>query len=157
MKSFYFFFLIFLLPGQGFSSDSESDKKIQYKSYALFFAVNEYESLQNLNNPVRDAHKIAKILSENYDFETEVIENPDLNLMKTTLIRYRDGFINGDLDPKGQLLIYFSGHGKTEYETGFFLPKDTDPTDLYSTGFSYDYWRKFINRLKHASIETSTC
>ena len=46
------------------------------KDRALFFAVNAYENMTPLQNPVKDAQRIAAELEKRYGFQTEVVSNP---------------------------------------------------------------------------------
>ena len=119
----------------------------QGKDYALFFAVDKYKNLDDLKNPIDEAKKLAKKLALEYEFKTEVVENPTRKTVKEKLEFYRDQFKNGNFDPNGQLFIFFTGHGIFEKESnnGFFIPADGDPDDLVFTSIQYSYWRPFIN------------
>jgi hypothetical protein len=136
-----------------------SQKNKQSKDYALFFAVNEYDNLRNLNNPISNARGIANILKKDYGFETEIVENPSLTMITDKLREYYTQFQNGEKDRNGQLLLFFSGHGMVEFENGYFLAKDTDPKSLFNSGINYEIWRPFIDqiRCKHILVAIDAC
>ncbi|WP_020569762.1 SUMF1/EgtB/PvdO family nonheme iron enzyme [Neolewinella persica] len=129
------------------------------KDYALFFAVNTYQSLTDLRNPIQNAKNIAQELSEQYDFKTEVIENPSLNAIEQKLTEYRANFANGSFDPKGQLLIFFTGHGAKQGRQGYFMPSDVNPNMLHRTGLDYNYLRYIIDKFncQHILVTVDAC
>lgn len=65
------------------------------KDYALFFAVNQYDKMRLLSNPIRDAEAIAKELENQYGFNTEVVENPTLDQIEQKLKTYQKQFAAG--------------------------------------------------------------
>ena len=131
------------------------------KDYALFFAVNKYQHLDNLNNPIADAKKLAKKLEDQYEFEAEVIENPNRKEIKEKLEYYRDQFKSGAFDPNGQLIIFFTGHGVFDEgaKNGFFMPQDGEQEDLQATAIPYSYWRPFISNIncQHILVAIDAC
>ena len=131
----------------------------QAQNYALFFACNEYQNLRNLTNPIKNAKEIGTILDKDYGFQVEVLENPDLEDIDGKLREYDDKFGNGTFDNKGQFLVFFSGHGAVDSETGFFLPSDVNPARLNYTAIDYPYWYKFINNIscQHILVAIDAC
>lgn len=136
----------------------------QGKDYALFFAVNDYQSdqLRDLENPIKNATDIANTLKEHYGYETEVVKNPTYDDMVNKLYEYRDKFAKNADDQypsSGQLLIFFTGHGEANNRNGYFLPADADPERLFQTGFAYSIWRPFIDELpcKHIMVAIDAC
>ena len=132
------------------------------KDYALFFAVNNYDNMRNLQNPIRNARSLANELEENYGFQTEVITNPTLDDIERKLDEYQTRFAqnrNGQYQSNGQLLVFFSGHGIEEDRNGYFLPKDVDPKRLYRTSIAYNIWREKINKIdcKHILVAIDAC
>ena len=131
------------------------------KDYALFFAAEQYKNLDRLKNPISDARKLAQKQAEEYEFEVEIVENPNRKTIKAKLEQYRDLFDQGDLDKEGQLLIFFTGHGIFEKESanGFFIPTDGEVDDLQATAIPYSYWRPFIDRIdcRHILVAIDAC
>ncbi|WP_173021545.1 SUMF1/EgtB/PvdO family nonheme iron enzyme [Lewinella sp. W8] len=129
------------------------------KDYALFFAVNDYDRMTNLRNPIQNAREIAKELRDKYGFRTEVVENPTLVTIEEKLAEYKAKFASGAFDQKGQLLIFFTGHGTMRGRNGYFMPRDVDPSIVHRTGLEYDYWRDEINGFacQHILVTVDAC
>ncbi|MEO0339412.1 MAG: caspase family protein, partial [Bacteroidota bacterium] len=132
-------------------------------NYALFFAVSDYESgngLSDLQNPMRNAQEIAKELREKYNFQTEIVANPKLQDILDKFTEYENRFKRGGgFDSKGQLLIFFSGHGVERYNQGYFMPADGNPDNPFYTGIPYDLWRNKIDALncQHILVAVDAC
>lgn len=134
------------------------------KDLALFFAVEKYQNgqLTNLQNPVKNARDIAAILKSRFGFDTEVLENPTqkqiidrLNDLTRLYARNEDGKHPSD----GQLLLFFSGHGLSEDENGYFLPADANPAEPWEKGIAYEIWRPKINKIncRHILVALDAC
>lgn len=129
------------------------------QDYALFFAVDDYENMNSLSNPVQNATDLAKELEDNYGFETEVVSNPDLLTIERKLKQYRRKFRRGHFDQKGQLFIFFSGHGLQRGRNGYFVPGDGDPETIHRTGVEYDWLRSEIDNFacQHILVMIDAC
>ena len=134
------------------------------KDLAVFFAVTTYQNgkLGNLQNPVKNARDIAAILKSRFGFETEILENPTqdqiirkLNELTRLYARNEDGKHPSD----GQLFLFFSGHGMSEDENGYFLPADADPAAPWQKGIAYEIWRPKINNIncRHILVTLDAC
>lgn len=153
------------LPAKNFSIfDELSTMPIQRrgKDYALFFAVNEYQNMRSLDNPIKNARSIAQNLQIHYGFNTEIVLNPTLDDIVSKLHEYKDKFAknrNGEHQSNGQLLIFFSGHGVVENDIGYFCPTDADPKRVYSSCLSYNPWRNFIDEMdcQHILVAIDAC
>lgn len=156
---------LFLLPLSAFLFISFSTSALQKprkgKDYAVFFAVNNYQStkITALQNPINDAKLIAEHLRSMYDFDTKVVENPTYDIIRSTLNAYRDSFRTNRFDNDGQLLVFFSGHGRNEANVGYFLPADVNPDDIERSAFSYNNWRGKIDNIscKHILVAIDAC
>lgn len=162
---FLFLFLFLCLPtffaNQNSYFSGYPDIRIG-KDYALFFAINEYDHLNELQKPIENAEAIAEELKNNFGFHTEIVENATYDDIEEKLNDYKDNFAknaNGQYDSNGQLLIFFSGHGVEENENGFFLPKDAKPGKYHRTSIGYEYWREYFNGIdcKHILIAIDAC
>ena len=58
------------------------------KDRALFFAVNDYDQMTDLKNPIKNANDISLELKNNYGFEIEVVRNPSSVVVKSKLREY---------------------------------------------------------------------
>ena len=95
---------------------------------------------------------MATVLRDNYGFETEVVKNPSLDVIQRKLEVYRQNFASGRWQSDGQLMVYFTGHGSMEDETGYFLPADVQTDKLITTALAYPSWRKKIAKFKSQHI-----
>lgn len=129
------------------------------KDYALFFAVNQYDKMRPLSNPIRDAKVIAGELEARFGFKTEIVENPSIEQIEQKLAFYKKQFASGRFASDGQLLLFFTGHGMVENKNGFFLARDSDPEKLPRTAWGYEYWRPFLNTIdcKHLLVSIDAC
>ncbi|MBK7409864.1 MAG: caspase family protein [Saprospirales bacterium] len=131
---------------------------------ALFIAVNDYRNagLSDLQNPVKNATDIAGELYQRFGFDTLVMRNPTLVQIEQKLNEYRDKYAR-NLDNRypsdGQLLIFFSGHGKEYYGDGYFLPADADPNVPHRSGLGYGFLRNLINEINcnHILVAVDAC
>jgi hypothetical protein len=125
-------------PGQKVSSDTEEldlvfDAPRAPKYYAIIVGVNDYPDpgIATLNNPVRDAASLAKVLVEKYTFEVNDIvflKNPTRGVFIDELDK-----ITRRVQKNDNLLIFYAGHGYFDSETefGYWLPSDASAS---STG-----------------------
>ena len=91
---------------------------------ALIIAIEDYQYLNKLDKPIRDASKLAEILNFSYSFSSENIiflRNPTREEIIDKLDLLVD--IVGEDD---NLLIFYAGHGywDSQRETGYWLPVD---------------------------------
>ncbi len=136
------------------------------KDRALFVLVNTYkDSLHYQNfrndagNPIKDGRAIAMLLKERYGFEIEVLENPSLSQIGDTINEYAARYQKNEWDSTGQLLIYFSGHGESVRQNGYFITPQTRHEDLKTTALSYALWRPDLATIpcKHIMVAIDAC
>ncbi|MEM1325889.1 MAG: SUMF1/EgtB/PvdO family nonheme iron enzyme [Bacteroidota bacterium] len=155
----YFFVLIIF----HFYFTSFAQTNFSKESRALFFAVEEYESSEffDLKYPIKDAEVIADLLKERYNFETEIVENPTKIDIYKKLTEYKQAYERKQYDQRGQLLIFFSGHGLSRYNNGYFLPSDTDHEEyaLSSSSLNYADLRGLIQSMEcqHILVAIDAC
>jgi hypothetical protein len=106
---------------------------VDRKDYALLFATDQYDNWTDLVNPVDDAHSLAKVLKEKYGFETEIVENPNLDDVFIKLAEYKQRRFK----PQDQLLIFFAGHGYFDdnFGEGFVVAKNSLQNDKAKTTY----------------------
>lgn len=129
------------------------------QDYALFFAVNTYKHMDDLQNPIKNAETIAAELQDNFGFQTEVIRNPSLDDIDNKLAEYERKFNDGTFDQKGQLFIYFSGHGIAINDNGYFMTPNADPARPHRTAMEYDFYRNKIDQIacQHIMVAIDAC
>lgn len=128
------------------------------KDFALFFAVKDYDEWPDLRNPISDAEAVASELEKEYDFKTEIIRNPNRNLIYQTLRKYQKQSFAAD----GQLFIFFTGHGEfvQENSEGYFIPKDGQLDDPFQDSYlPLSRIKKMINNIQcdHILLAIDAC
>jgi uncharacterized caspase-like protein len=128
-------------------STANADRK--GKDLALLIAGDNYDHWDRLINPVFDARTLAETLHDRYDFETEVLENPDNDCIDDAVKRYAAK----DYKPDSQLFVFFAGHGVylDNVKTGFIIAKDSraEDDDLFGRTFtSHGLFRRMIGSIK---------
>jgi WD40 repeat protein len=96
------------------------------KYYALMIGINNYNDplLPDLDNPITDAEKFARVLNENYTFPEEntiILRNPGRAEMMTAL-----DDLSKKLTLNDNLLVFYAGHGywDDKAQLGYWLPAD---------------------------------
>jgi len=130
------------------------------KDLALLIAGNNYEHWDRLINPVFDAETLAATLRERYDFDTEILENPDNDCIDDAVKRYAVK----SYQPDSQLFVFFAGHGVylDNVKTGFIIAKDSRSVDddLFGRTFtSHGLFRRMIGSIKckHILLVMDAC
>jgi len=93
--------------------------------HALLIAVERYEHVPSLKNPISDANKIRQLLTERYTFEprnVQLLANPTRAGVLDTLDTLR-----ARLQVNDNLLIFYAGHGYWDRDEreGSWLPTDS--------------------------------
>lgn len=87
------------------------------KYYALIIAVNEYpdEQINNLNEPINDATKLAEVLVNDYSFDKENV----FFLKNGTRGKVIDAFdfLNRKLRDNDNLVVFYAGHGHWDFDS----------------------------------------
>ena len=93
-------------------------------NYALLISNWNYDNLTDLKSPPNDTKVIKDILAENYNYSVQLISNASRREIITSLNNYKKS-----LNPEDNLIVYYAGHGKSEGNTSFWLPKEALPND----------------------------
>lgn len=113
--------------------------------HALIFAVDDYDSWGNLQGPVRDAEKMARVL-EDKGYNIEIIRN----FTTFELLEKLEEYVVKEFQPHDQLFIYFAGHGSTDAATGegYFVCKNSvNLSSSSSTYIAYSVIKSIINNI----------
>lgn len=105
----------------------EETKSLSGKNFLLVIAINDYHYCPKLNNCIRDAQGFVKVLTERYYFDEEnfySLYNADATKEN---IHIRLGELKKKIRPEDNLIIYFSGHGETKDQVGFWVPIEAHP------------------------------
>ena len=100
--------------------------------YALMIGNNDYQFLNQLDTPVSDVGRLAKVLEQQYGFNVKTVTNGDDASLLQALNQ-----LNDVLKPEDNLFIYYSGHGNSRrsgsLDVGYWLPVNAQlpPNDTY--------------------------
>ncbi|RJE73102.1 MULTISPECIES: caspase family protein [Reichenbachiella] len=130
------------------------------KYYALIIGIQDYDdpSITDLDNPIKDAKALYKMLTEQYTFDVEyatLLENPTRDQIYDKL----DG-LSAQVTTKDNLLIFYAGHGywDEQAQNGYWLPRDAEEDkkrDWMRNSAVTEYVRE-INS-KHTLLITDAC
>ena len=131
---------------------------IDRKDYILLFATDQYDHWTDLVNPIDDARSLAKILSEKYGFEAEILENPNQDDVYNKLRDYAER----KFKPQDQLMIFFAGHGYFDdtFGEGFVVAKNSLENDKAKTSYiSHNRLRGIIQNIpcEHTFLAMDVC
>ncbi len=125
------------------------------KKYALIVGTDGYQSddWPKLSNPIYDAKEVADELTNSYNYNVQLLNNPTMNAIYTALQFYYDS-----LRPEDQLILYFAGHGDFDdkfLDDGFIVCSDSksianDP--VRNSYIQFAKLRKMINKLPAKQI-----
>lgn len=133
------------------SSENSKDASESRITKALFFGGNVYDSFSDLVNPLIDAAAVSTELEENYNVQTEVIENAGLNDIMKKLREYAEA----EYGPEDNLLIYFAGHGEYDpvFQEGYVIARDSKMDDPAKTSYlSHSNMRTIVNNIPCSHI-----
>ncbi len=115
------------------------------KGHALVFAIDEYDSWENLTGPVRDAEKIARVLEEK-GYNLEIVRN----VTTFDLLAKLEEYVVKEFESQDQLLIYFAGHGSIDEATGegYLVCKNSvNLKHEHSTYIAYSVIKSIVNNI----------
>jgi len=101
--------------------------KVNFGNYhALVIGNNEYQNFPKLKTAVNDSKAIAKLLHEEYRFQTTLLTNATRGQILRALNDLRK-----TLDKNDNLMIYYAGHGWLDKaaDEGYWLPVDATLDD----------------------------
>ncbi len=137
-----------------FSIKDENDEP---KNYAVVVGINQYSDRRNLRTSVNDAEEMARILRELYGYEVIMLTDKTENRPPT-----KHNILEGALaeikakQNRGEVLVYFSGHGEIDDNGNFYLiPKDADANT--TSYISEDELNRYIKDIKGLSLIVDAC
>ena len=95
--------------------------------YALVIGLQRYHHWESLQSPHQDARRIAKILNEQYGFDTTILLDASTREILSAINDLRERVTDQD-----NALIYFAGHGQLlrpdhhERRRGYWLPVNAE-------------------------------
>lgn len=110
----------------------QSNKAIEevphFKNQALFVATNDYKHYPKLYTPIADARALAKLLREDYDWNTTVLENPTCG----QFLKAWSDLRSQKFDEQDEVMVYVAGHGMFDESVGVgrLVFADAEPGDI---------------------------
>ena len=129
-----------------------AEKKPDGNNYLLVIGIDEYKNVARLNNCVKDGKELIKILTEQYRFDPENVvtlfnEQATRGNIILALESYIEKLKGGDC-----LFIWFSGHGETIRDRGYWVPVEAtnqihqfvSSSDIKNMLDDIDAWHIFL-------------
>lgn len=108
--------------------------------YAVVIGIEHYrKDLPRVNFASHDAKVMKEYLTKRLGFaEENVVSLVNDHAAKSDMEKYLEYWLPDHVDSDSTVLIYYSGHGASNFKTneGYILPYDGDPTYLGGTGYS---------------------
>lgn len=112
-------------------------------NYALLFATSNYDEWSPLENPLKDARRIGKLLSEYYGFKVDLKIDQTIEQMDS-IIEYYTEQIN--YAPKDQLFVFFAGHGHYRPgKGGFIVAKNSELNGSLRSYLEFNDIQRYFN------------
>jgi hypothetical protein len=143
--------------GIGFPENSLEEFK-GGTNHLFAIGINAYEHFMPLSNARKDIEDISKVLVENYYFEPQNIRLLcDEEATKDNIIDELDN-LRKKVKSDDRLLIYYSGHGFTDEDRGFWIPVNAK-RDKVSSYLANAEVRDIIQSIKarHILLISDSC
>ncbi len=132
------------IRSSGRQSQKESTQKPEGINYLLVIGIDDYQNVSKLKNCVQDGQALIKTLTEKYRFDPENVitlfnEQATRGNILNTLESYIGKIKGGDC-----LFIWFSGHGETIRENGYWVPVEAT-NESHQFVSSYDLKERLDN------------
>ncbi|MCB0560767.1 MAG: caspase family protein [Phaeodactylibacter sp.] len=143
-----------------FDEDYHGSHSPSGKSWFLGIGINKYKEFSNLNNAAKDVQDIRALLNEKYGLQPEnaiTLLNEEAN--EENIIDHLDRLVE-QVEEKDKLLIYYSGHGHLNKNTGlgYWIPYDAkkDKTARYIRNSTIRDYIKVI-KARHILLISDSC
>jgi tetratricopeptide (TPR) repeat protein len=128
------------------------------KTWVIFIENSNYETFASLDGPIKDIRLMKSALA-NYEIHN-ILHFKNLTkrkMEKFFSIELRDLIKDNHVN---SLVIWYSGHGKFQNETGYWIPIDADRTDEFSY-FNINNLKAsmqiYSNYITHTLVITDAC
>lgn len=131
--------------------------------YAIVVGIEEYrEKLPSVNFATSDARLVTKYLTRVMGYpEENVVTLLNERAAKSDLEKYFEKWLPNNVEKDGTVLIYYSGHGSPNPQSGdaYLVPFDGDPTFIHETGFSLKRLYRSLEKLpvKEVIVMLDSC
>ncbi|MBK6619622.1 MAG: caspase family protein [Saprospirales bacterium] len=109
------------------SQEGEDFEAPSGTNHLLAIAIDKYEHCPVLSNCVNDVRGLIEVLKERYDFQDANIQTLiNEEATRPNIHAYLKG-LKDRVRPQDNVIIYFSGHGETEDNVGYWIPVEAHP------------------------------
>jgi len=128
------------------------------KTWVVFIENSKYRTFASLDGPVQDVTLMRSALA-NYKIDS-ILHKKDLTKkeMESFLkIELKDILFKNHVN---SLLLWYAGHGKFIYETGYWVPVDAkrdDETTYFNTNVLKESLQLLANEVTHILVVTDAC
>jgi hypothetical protein len=121
--------------GSDLSNIQKNSFSSKGKNYLFVIGIDQYQHWPVLQNAVRDAKDIIKVLTNQYQFEEEDVVSLFDEQANEANIYQAIRELKRRIEPEDNLLVYYSGHGHydQDFDEGHWVPVDaqTQSEDRY--------------------------
>jgi len=100
----------------------------QGNNHLLAIGIDAYRHCPPLRNCVKDVQDFITVVQQRFNFDAAHTYPPLFNTgatRKNILKAFRD--VQGRIKPQDNLVVYFSGHGDTVHQLGYWIPVEANP------------------------------
>ena len=132
----------------------------QGKNYLFVIGIDHYHHCPRLNNAVKDAREVIRVLTERYEFDTtHTVTLFDEAATEANILKAFKDFAQ-EITPQDNLMLYFSGHGHFDpiLKEGFWIPVNArhEHTGDYISNATIVTYLRAINSL-HTFLVSDAC
>lgn len=110
------------------------------QAYAVVIGIEEYrQRLPRADFARHDAAAVAEQLVRELGYpEAQVLTLTNDHAAFVDLVKYFEKWLPNNVEPGGEVFVYYSGHGAPNPKTGdaYLVPYDGDPSFIEETGYS---------------------
>lgn len=128
--------------------------------YALLIGNSNYQSpeIVQLDNPIRDAERLNKVLTQQYNFDPKNVTFLRDATFRTLILELDR--LTELVTPNDNLLIFYAGHGHwdTKRKLGYWLPADAEKSNTVNW-LTNSRIKDYINSImsKHTLVISDAC
>ncbi|MCB0570194.1 MAG: caspase family protein [Phaeodactylibacter sp.] len=154
------------MPGQeetkrGINLDGEEEQGLPLgDNYLFVVGIDQYKSMPRLNNAVKDAREVVRVLTSKYQFDDGHLATLyDTEATQTAIIDRLKSYAK-TVTEQDTLLMYFAGHGEYDeiVDVGYWIPIDGRQGEIGSY-ISFDLVTRLLRAIKsrHTFLITDSC
>ena len=112
----------------------KEEQRLMGANYLLAIGINAYQHITKLTNCVRDTQDLVEVLTSNYGFEPDHVEELyDEEATRSRIIKAFEN-LSDTMTEDDNLLIYFAGHGyyKDANRIGCLVPVEAEMGSIWT-------------------------